>query len=120
MSSFALAISRGPTNLALRVICAKGAAALGNCSVEVLLPEGGCRLSLSCSGWSAVLGVDADGGTPDGDVTNEGGGQMAARWCPCGLFAAVAGAVSDLICKTGNELRPLCQVLAPNVMIMKR
>ena len=45
---------------------------------------------------------------------------MAARWCPDGLFAVVAGAISDLICEAGNELRPLRQVLAPNVMIMKR
>ena len=46
MSSFELAISRGPTNLALRLICGK-AAALGNCSVEVLLPEGGHGPQLS-------------------------------------------------------------------------
>jgi hypothetical protein len=44
MSIFALAISRRSTNLAFRLICAKGAAASGDCSVEVLLPEGGCRL----------------------------------------------------------------------------
>jgi hypothetical protein len=43
MSIFALAISRGPSNLAFRVICAK-TAALGNGSVEVLLPKGECRL----------------------------------------------------------------------------
>jgi hypothetical protein len=43
------------------------------------------------------LGIDADGGTPDGDFTKQGGGQMAPRWCPYRLFAAMAGAVSDLI-----------------------
>jgi hypothetical protein len=104
MSIFALAILREPSNLALRVICAKGAAASGNGSVKVLLPYGGHRLSLSCSGWSAVLGIDADGGTPDGDVTKEGSSQMTARWCPYGLFAFLAGAVSDLIYLVDDEL----------------
>jgi hypothetical protein len=66
------------------------------------------------------VGIDADGGTPDGDFTKEGGGQMAARRCPSGLFAAIAGGVSDLVCKAGHELRPLRQVLGPNLMIMKR
>ena len=104
MSIFALAILREPSNLALRVICAKGAAAPRNGSVKVLLPYGGHRLPLSCSGWSAVLGIDADGGTPDGDVTKDGGSQMAARWCPYGLFAFLAGAVSDLIYEVDDEL----------------
>ena len=45
---------------------------------------------------------------------------MAARRCPYRLFAALAGAVSNLICEVDDELRPLRQVLAPNVMIMKR
>jgi hypothetical protein len=99
------AISRRSTNLAsCRHICANGAAAPGNCSVEVLLPEGGRRLSLFCSGWSAVLGVHADGGSPDGDLTKQGGGQMAARRCPYRLFAATVGMVSDLICEVDNEL----------------
>ena len=43
---------------------------------------------------------------------------MGARRCPNGLFAAMAGAVSDLICEADNELRPLRQVLAPDVTIL--
>ena len=74
---------------------------------------------MSCSGWSAVSGVDADGGTPDGDFTKKGGGRVAARRCPYGLFAATAGAVSNVICEVDYELRPLRQILAPNVMILK-
>jgi hypothetical protein len=66
------------------------------------------------------LGVDADGGTPDGDFTDEGSGRVAARRCPYWLFAVLAGAVSNLICEANDELRPLRQILAPNVMIMKR
>jgi hypothetical protein len=65
------------------------------------------------------LGIDTDGGTPDGDFTKKCGGQMAARRCPYRLFAATAGTVSDLICQAGNELRPLRKILTPNVMIMK-
>jgi hypothetical protein len=45
---------------------------------------------------------------------------VAARRCPDGLFAVLAGAVSNLICEADNELRPLRKVVAPNVMIMKR
>jgi hypothetical protein len=120
MSIFALVILRGSTNLAFPYICAKAVAAQGYVSVEVLLPEGGHGLQLSCSGWSAVLGVDAVGGAPDGDVTKEGGGRVAARRCPYRRFAALAGAVSNLICEAENELRPLRQVVAPNGMIMKR
>ena len=113
-------ILRGSIDLVFLCICAKAAAAEDNGSVEVLLPKGGHGLQLSCSGWSAVFGVDADGGTPDLDFTDEGDAQRAARRCPYRPFAAMAGAVSDLICEANNELRPFREVLTPNVMIMKR
>jgi hypothetical protein len=66
------------------------------------------------------LGVDAVGGPPDLDFTDEAGGRVASRRCPDRLFAVLAGAVSDLFCEADDELRPLRQVLTPNVMIMKR
>jgi hypothetical protein len=119
MSILALVILRGSTNPALFSICAKAVATHGDVSVEVLLPKGGRGLQLSCSGWSAVLGVDADGGTPDGRFAEEGGARVAVRRCPYGLFAALAGAVSGLICEADYKLRPLREVLAPNVMISK-
>jgi hypothetical protein len=65
------------------------------------------------------LGVDTDGGTPDGNFTKEGGSRVAVRRCPYRLFAVLAGGVSNLICEADNELRPLRQVLAPNGMILK-
>jgi len=65
------------------------------------------------------LGVDADGGAPNGDCTKEGGCRVAARRCPYRLLAVIAGAVSDLISEADDELRPRRQVLA-NVMILKR
>ncbi|HMI34335.1 MAG TPA: hypothetical protein VK499_09480, partial [Propionibacteriaceae bacterium] len=39
-------------------------AAVRNTSVEVVLPEGGRGLQLSCSGGSVVLAVDRVGGSP--------------------------------------------------------
>jgi hypothetical protein len=62
MSIFALVILRGSANLVFPYICANAVAAQGNGSVEVFLPKGGYGLLLSGSGWSAVFGVDADGG----------------------------------------------------------
>ena len=63
------------------------------------------------------MGIDTDGGTPDGYCTKKGGGRVAARRCPYGLFAA--SAASNLICEVDNELRPLRQIPAPKVMILK-
>lgn len=104
MSIFALVTLWGSANLACPYVCAKTFAAQGNLSVEALLPKGGHGLQLFCSGWSAVLGVDADGGTPDLDFTEEGDARVAARRSPYRLFAVLAGAVSDLICEADNEL----------------
>jgi hypothetical protein len=111
--------SRGnlvPSQVAIRRVVAW----VGDTSVEALLPDGGRSLQLPCSGGSSVLGVDAGGGTPDLDFTDEGDGRVAARRRPYRLFAVMADAVSDLIYEATNELRPRGQVLAPNGMIMKR
>src|SRR5215217_3415734 len=64
-----------PSQVAIRRVVAW----VGDTSVEALLPEGGRSLQLPCSGGSSVLGVHADGGTPDGDFTKEGRGWMTAR-----------------------------------------
>ena len=50
------------------------------------------------------MGIDTDGGTPDGDFTKQGGGRVAAWWCPYRLLAAMAGGVSDLIYEVDDEL----------------
>jgi hypothetical protein len=101
VSIFALMILRWST-VAFPCVCANALAALGNFSVEVLLPQGGHGLQLSCSGWSVVLGVDADGGTPDLDFAKQGSGRMAARRCPDRLFAVLTGTVSDLFCEADD------------------
>ena len=61
-------------------------AAPGETSVEVVLPEGGSSLQLSCSGWSWVVGVDAVGGPPHGDFTDDG----EARGLPGGAHTGWA------------------------------
>jgi hypothetical protein len=121
LSSFVKANLESGTNfLRPDIRVGRVVASVGDPSLKMSLPFGRRDLQLFPSCSASVVGIDADGGSPDGDFTKECGGRVAARWCPDGLFAAVAGAVSDLICKAGNELRPLRQVLAPNVMIMKR
>ena len=72
---------------------------------------------MSCSGWSAVLRIDTDGGTPDGYFT-KGGGRVAARRRPSGCSRRWRAA-SNLICEVDNEPRPLRQIPAPKVMILK-
>jgi hypothetical protein len=57
-------------------------AAVRNTSVEVLLPEGGRGLQLSCSRGSVVLPVDRVGGPPDLDFTDEGDARLTARRSP--------------------------------------
>jgi hypothetical protein len=121
LSSFVTANLESGTNfLRPDIRVGRVVASVGDPSLEMSLPFGRRDLQLVRSGSAAVLRVDAVRGSPDGDFTKKGGCRVAARRCPYRLFAAMAGAVSDLICKAGNELRPLRQVCAPNMMIMKR
>ena len=60
-----------------------------------------------------VVGVDAVGGPPDGDVTDEGGAQRSARRCPCGLGGVVEGVVADVMGEVGDQLGSLGQVVTP-------
>jgi hypothetical protein len=71
-------------------------AAAGNTSVEVLLPEGGSRLQLCCSGGSAVLRVDAVGGPPYVDFTDEGDARVAAWRSPDGRRAVPVSVSSEV------------------------
>ena len=105
-----------PSEVAIRLVVAW----MGDTSVEALLPEGGRSLQLPCSGGSSVLGVHADGGTPDGDFTKEGRVRAAARRCPHRLRVVVGGVASDLSGEANHQVGPRGQVLAPNGMIMKR
>ena len=95
-------------------------AAAGEASVEVVLPEGRSYLQLCCSGWSWVVGVDAVGGPPHGDFTNDGEVLAAARRRPTRLWAVLTGLIPDVIGKVDHQPGPPAQVLTPNGMIMKR
>ena len=121
LSSFVTANLESGTNfLRPDIRVGRVVASVGDPSLEMSLPFGRRDLQLVRSGSAAVLRVDAVRGSPDGDFTKEGDARVAARRCPYRLFALVAGAVSNLICEADNELRPRRQVLAPNVMILKR
>ena len=78
-----------------------GVTAVGEASVEVVLPEGRSCLQLSCSGWSSVAGVDAVGGAPHGDFTHDGEVRAASRR-PQRLRIVLAGVTSDPIGEVGN------------------
>ena len=89
--------------------------------VEALFPEGRERFELaSSSGWSRVLGIDAVGGPPHCDFADEGGARVASRCSPDRLGVTLAGVVLDLAGEVGDQLGSLCQVVAPDGMVMKR
>ena len=74
----------------------------GDTSVEVVLPEGRSCGQLGCSGWSWVIGVDAVGGPPHGDFTDDGEIGAAARRRPHGLDFVQASVTSNLVGEVGN------------------
>ena len=77
-------------------------AAEGETSVEVALPEGRSCVQLCCSGWSWIAGVDAFGGSPHRDFTDDGEVRLAARRHPHGLGIVLAGLTSDLVGEHGH------------------
>jgi hypothetical protein len=99
---------------------AEAVAAPCETTVEVVLPEGGSCLQLSCSGWSWVPGVDAVGGSPHGHFTDDADVELAVRRCPNRLRAVLTGLISNVIGKVDHQPGPLGQILTPSGMIMKR
>ena len=95
-------------------------AAVGNTSFEVVLPEGGRGLQLSCSCGSVVRRVDRVGGPPDLDFTDEGGARLTARRGPDRWRAVLVSVSSDMSGEVGDQLGTLGKIPAPNGMIMKR
>jgi hypothetical protein len=78
-------------------------AAAGETSVEVVLPEGGGScLQLCGAGGSRVVGVDAAGGPPHSDFTNDADVWLAARRRPHRLRIVLTGVTSDLVGEVGN------------------
>jgi hypothetical protein len=93
--------SRGLVGLDIQL--AAVVAAVGNTSVEVLLPEGGSGLQLACSGGSSVPGIDPVGGPPYGDFTDNGGVPPTARRSPHRWRAVPVGGSSNLIGEVGDQ-----------------
>ena len=93
-------------------------AGLGDALVEALSPFDRRGLKLCGSGGSMVVGVDAVGGPPHRDFTDEGGAQRSARRCPCGLGAVVEGVVSDVMGEVGDQLGSLGEVVTPVGVIL--
>ena len=79
-------------------------AGLGDALVEALSPFDRRSLKLCWSGGSMVVGVDAVGGPPHRDVTDEGGAQRSARRRPCRLGGVVEGVVADVMGEVGDQL----------------
>jgi hypothetical protein len=77
-------------------------AAVGERSVEVVLPERRSCRQLRCSGWSWVVGVDAVGGPPHRDFTDDLDVRAAARRRPHRLGFVLAGVTSDPIGEAGD------------------
>jgi hypothetical protein len=77
---------------------------------EALFPQGGGGIELASSGWSRVLGIDAVGGPPQCEFTNEGGARVAPGGAPVWWGVTLAGVVVDLVGEVGDEFGSLGQV----------
>jgi hypothetical protein len=85
VSVFVTATFKGGTNsLPQEIQVGRVVASVGDASIELLLPFGRSGRQLFWSGGSAVVGVDAIGGPPHGDFTNESCAQGTALRHPIG------------------------------------
>jgi hypothetical protein len=89
LSIFWPAISRGSSTVVRSDLMPADVVA-GDTSVEVVLPESRGYLQLCWSGWLWVVGVDAVGGPPHRDFTNDGEVRTAARRRPHRLGIVLA------------------------------
>jgi hypothetical protein len=71
------------------------------------------------SGWSRFVAVDAVGGSPYCDLADEGG-RMNSRCSPGWRAVTSAEVILDLVGEVGDKLGSLCQVAAPNRMVVQR
>jgi hypothetical protein len=102
----------GPNSLPPEVQVGRVVAGVGDAAVEMLLPFGRGGWQLFWSGGAAVVGIDAIGGPPHGDFTNESGAQRTALRHPMRL-CAVVGVMSNVVGEVGDHLGPPVQVLPP-------
>ncbi len=118
---FVTATFKGGTNsLPPEIQVGRVVASVGDASIEMLLPFGRSGRQLFWSGRAAVMGVDAIGGPPHGDFTNESGAQRTVLRHPMGLSAVVGGVMSNVVGEVGDQLGPPGQVLRPVWVIVDR
>ena len=121
VSIFVTATFKGGTkSLPPEIQVGRVVASVSDASIEMLLPSGRSIQQLFWSGGAAVMGVNAIGGPPHGDFTNESGAQRAALRHPMGLSAVVVGVMSNVVGEVGDQLRPPGQVLPPVGVIVDR
>jgi hypothetical protein len=82
-------------------------AGMGDALLEAVSPFDRRSLKLCRSRGSMVVRVDAVGGPPHRDFTDQGGAQRSARRCPCGLGAVVDAVVSNVMGEFGDQLGSL-------------
>ena len=88
--------------------------------LEALSPFDRSSLKLCGSGGSVVVGVDAVGGPPHRDVTDEGGAQWSTRRRPRRLGGVVEGMVADVVGEVADQPGSLGEVVTPVAMITDR
>jgi hypothetical protein len=121
VSIFVTATFKGGTNsLPPEIQVGRVVAGVGDAAIEMLLPFGRSGRQLIGSGGAAVVGVDANGGPPYGDFADNGNVRTTARRSPRRWRAGPVGVFSNLIGEVGDQRGALGEILAPNVMIMKR
>ena len=79
-------------------------AGAGESAVEALLAFRESGLELFWSGWSAVLGVDAVGGPPHGDISDEADVQVAPGGAHTGWSRRGRRLAPNLIGEIGDQL----------------
>jgi hypothetical protein len=73
----------------------------------------------SFSGWSRFVRVDAVGGPPYGDFTDESG-VMTSVCGPSWRAVTLGGVVLNLVGEVGDQLGSPCQVTSPNGISLER
>jgi hypothetical protein len=121
VSIFVTATFRSGTNsLPPEIRVGRVVASVGNASIEMLLPCGRSGRQLFWSGGAAVVGVNAIGGPPHCDFTNESGAQRTALRHPMGLSGVVVGVMPNMVGEVDDQLGPPSQVLPPVGVIVDR
>jgi hypothetical protein len=92
---------------------------MGDVPVETLFPQGWKCFEWGSSGWPWVLGIDAVGGPPHGDVADERSARVDSRRRPDWLGVTLEGVVVNLVGEVYDQLGSPCQISPPDRMGME-